>query len=216
MQLNLAATNGSIEPIERRVPLIAELIANERIDVLVTQAGDIASIDQLACERHLHRDAGLAIIARPPIVDAGVHPLTRREDSSDEDAHKRALLSVHIGDMTIIDAHLSWVEAQAVDNITELLAVADAAGGDVLVVGDFNQEPASPAMRALEAAGFVDCWARLRHGEVGFTYEAGKPWGRIDYVWERAARRRVTSIALVGDIGAPLSDHFGLVAEIDG
>lgn len=103
----------------------------------------------------------------------------------------------------------------------ELLAAAAGWDGPLVVVGDFNAEPADVGM----PAEFLDAWA-VRGSGPGLTCcqapDLGNPDSllseRIDYVWVRGAQ--VEQVALLGDAvqtGSDLrwpSDHAGVVARL--
>ena len=103
----------------------------------------------------------------------------------------------------------------------ELLAAAAGWAGPLVVVGDFNAQPADVGM----PEEFLDAWA-VRGDGPGLTCcqapDLGNPesllFERIDYVWVRGAE--VETVALLGheplpgpDLRWP-SDHAGVVARL--
>ena len=103
----------------------------------------------------------------------------------------------------------------------ELLAAAADWAGPLVVVGDFNAQPADVGM----PEEFLDAWA-VKGSGPGFTCcqapDLGNPGSlldeRIDYVWARGAD--VEQVALLGEVvvqGSDLrwpSDHAGVVARL--
>ncbi|MBI3750614.1 MAG: endonuclease/exonuclease/phosphatase family protein [Chloroflexi bacterium] len=100
--------------------------------------------------------------------------------------------------------------------------------GPLIVVGDFNAEPAEPAYARMMAAGFRSAFAAANGAEPAVTWPSGiqapgmdtdgEP-GCLDYVWVRGAIEvescRVTfDRPAVGDSTLLPSDHFGLAASL--
>jgi len=83
-------------------------------------------------------------------------------------------------------------------------------GAPVLITGDFNQEPHSPAIRIMEE-GYTDLWKVCGEGE-GFTFNAETPIRRIDYLFVRKGALEDCSKAFVPTSTA--SDHRPLAARI--
>jgi hypothetical protein len=122
--------------------------------------------------------------------------------------------------------------AQAMEIVGE---VGDAASA--IVMGDLNDDPGTPMYQVFAAAGFVDAWAELRPGVVGFTCchlsslsnktAVGHFDERIDYVLVRGIGHPVAGlqgrIDILGNVPADRvkgpayriwpSDHAGLAAE---
>lgn len=234
LSLNLGGTSDKYGSWATRAVRIGKLIGDERIDVLVAQAAPLGEDGRFSPDLRLlmpgHDHVALAVPAATDSAAAGMAivsmaRLDRVEETAlsrqdGEDPFNRKLLAAQLpgAGLTIVDAHFSWVDAQARDNVREALAFVAGLEGDVLLMGDMNQPHDGAAMRMIEDAGFVDCWARggggARGGE-GLTFESGKLWGRIDYVWERADKPRVTSVRTVGGTGdGALSDHLGLIVDL--
>lgn len=103
---------------------------------------------------------------------------------------------------------------------------------DVVLVGDMNFPalPERPENQPL--AGWIDAWAQLRPADPGYTIDSRvnrMRWllkrkheqMRIDRVFYRGARWRVTNIELLGTASLPgdpltfASDHLGLCADLE-
>lgn len=141
-----------------------------------------------------------------------------------DDQNQRILLHARLelpGDeFHLFNAHFSWVKEQAVDNVTEVLHVADAVEELALLVGDMNQTPDSEAMQKLRSAQWLDAWVQLQPNRDGFTFEAPTPTMRIDYAWANfLLAPHLSHIEIVA--GYPtegqihMSDHCGLLLGLD-
>ena len=234
LTLNLGGRSDKHGAWPARATRIANLISEERVDVLVAQAAPLGDDGRFCPELQMlmpghdnvaiavpggvEPPTAMAIVSMLDLADVREADLSRQEG---EDPFKRKLLAARVPDanLTIIDAHFSWVDAQAADNVREALTFVASIDGDVLLIGDMNQPHDGAAMRAIGDAGFVDCWGRTANqggGSNGYTFESGNLWGRIDYVWERAGRGRVRAVRAVGGAGdAALSDHLGLLVDVE-
>lgn len=170
---------------------------------------------------------GMAFLGRVPFERRGTHPLTYRAGT--EDGDRRALLRVHCaasatgaslgpGGMEFYNAHFSWVEAQARDNIRDALPFLGGTRVPALLLGDFNQPPGRPLHETLRKAGWVDAWSWLRGEEAGYTYEADRPQSRIDFAYANAhLSGRLVQIHVVGEAYRQpprLSDHLGIIVTL--
>jgi len=138
----------------------------------------------------------------------------------------------------LIDTHLESGSGVLYDQLRyaqayELTQVA-AQAPTVILTGDLNSEPGSPAYQALAGAGLTDTWAELRPHVPGYTCCQAPDLSnrrslldqRIDYVWTKGLEGRSGSVqglivligaypwALVrGALGTVWpSDHAGLLA----
>ncbi|WP_027480866.1 endonuclease/exonuclease/phosphatase family protein [Deinococcus pimensis] len=226
-----------------RQGLIAEVLRAELPDAVALQAvakhpdreGGLDQASQLArlvpelgnvtyqtTARHEDgREEGMAFLTRSPVLMSRAHLLSHLEGT--EDPFKRALLHVVIdepgGPLHAYCAHFSWVEAQALDNVTEALPQLSWADGPVILLGDLNQTPDSETARRLAEAGLTDAWATLHPSEPGLTFfEGGRMAKRIDYAWlsedlaPRLREARIVADAQGGDLRP--SDHTGLVVVL--
>ncbi len=146
-----------------------------------------------------------------------------------EDGQELLHLNTHFDD----ESEHSRVESAKL--VVARLDTLQAERGDVPVVvtGDFNCNPWSPAYRVFLAAGFVDTFRAAGHGDSaatstfhgfrGVEYFALE-WGdqvfwRVDWILTRdgAARRaQTTSCTVVHDAEPPIypSDHWPVVTEL--
>lgn len=124
--------------------------------------------------------------------------------------------------------HLSADEAVREEQAAALVAWLAGANGPLVVVGDFNAEPAEPAYGVMRDAGFRSAYLDANRAEPAVTWpsgiqapgadEDGEP-GCLDYIWVRGAIM-VASATLAFDrpaVDDPTlypSDHLGLAARI--
>ncbi|MDC0715654.1 endonuclease/exonuclease/phosphatase family protein [Nannocystis bainbridge] len=240
LSLNLGGYGEQHDPWRARRPLVAAVLAEQQPDLVALQAvardpaiargcdqatqlahdvGGYEVVYRPATRGPGGRESGLALLSRVSPLAVHVHPLSRR---GDDDPFDRVLLhGVFPGPrapLHVVCAHLSWIEAQAGDNVGELLVYLAAVPGPRLLLGDFNQTPTSDALARLRGAGLVDAWAALRPCDPGHTFfEAGAPTRRIDYLLlDRRLGPRACEVSLVLDRPGErrASDHAGLLARL--
>lgn len=243
LSLNIGGHDDRHGPWSARRPLVAAMLAEQRPDLVALQAvardpaieGGCDQASQLARDVGGYevvyrsagpgahgRELGLALLSRAPALAVHVRPLTRRRD--DDDPFDRLLLHGVFpwprGPLHVLCAHLSWTEAQARDNVDEVLAYLAAVPGPRLLLGDFNQTPTSDALARLLRAGLVDAWAAQRPDVPGHTfYERGALRKRIDYLLlDRGLAPRLCDVSLVldGPGERRASDHAGVLARLAG
>jgi endonuclease/exonuclease/phosphatase family metal-dependent hydrolase len=165
---------------------------------------------------------GSGFISRHPIIESQALPLTTLpglEDSSQR-VVLNALFQTPLGDLRIFNAHFSWVEEQADKNLDETIPYSQSFSEPAILTGDMNSVPDSKLVRRLQQSGWIDAWEELNPGQDGFTFEAGEPNIRIDYIWVRPElKQALNKIELVSEMQAGndvhLSDHLGLMASFD-
>jgi len=197
----------------------SDVIGRSRADLVIGQAVPLDPPPVLSALEHMHVGGeGMLMMSRTPLAERQSIPLSRREGT--EDSFDRVLISARIDSarpLTIVNAHMSWVAEQAIDNVREALAFSDTIDGDVILAGDLNQSADSDAMTMLRGADWIDAWAHLQGDTGGETFEVGKLWGRIDYVWARGSTAdRLRTVKTIGGEGEnALSDHLGLLCTIE-
>jgi len=94
----------------------------------------------------------------------------------------------------------------------EFMAYLDSIGDPFIVTGDFNSVPTSLAVRTITQR-YADMWPRCGpKGSAGFTFDAGKPFERIDYhFWGNGTTLTCANAARVLD--TQTSDHRPVVAD---
>ncbi|MEV0648357.1 RNA repair domain-containing protein [Phytomonospora sp. NPDC050363] len=164
--------------------------------------------------------AGLVLLSRLPVREGGWHALSPHK------AVAAIVVETATGPLTVLNTHLTsdHTPGGAGRRGRELARIAEGLSGvdgDVVVVGDFNEDTARPgtllAMR--------DAWTEAR-GDGTPTFDpvanplaaiaslSGRP-GRIDRIFLRGPR--ATAASLHGDTpvgGLHPSDHYGLSAVL--
>lgn len=129
------------------------------------------------------------------------------------------------GELVALNTHLDHVSEEARQKGAKLIAARMADQGvPVIVAGDFNCEPASPAYKELLAAGYRDSFSEAgkKDGNAEFSWHnlqgTRQPHAsRIDWVLLQPAGGEMKAIAcdIIRDSygGRYPSDHFPVVAE---
>jgi len=214
---------------EHRPDLIA-LQAVKKPDASVNQAEQLSScllehphvVYLPACSRADGSAEGSGMLSRFPAKQVAFRRLSVPGDA--EDKTERIVIHTAFrlaGDSPFhcFNGHFSWIPAQTLGNVLETVEFARSVGGNAVLLGDFNSTPETEAMRELARNGWIDAWSVLKSKDPGLTFEADSPSIRIDYVWVREGMKdRLRDIRTVGPSGgAPprLSDHLGLIADLD-
>lgn len=218
---------------------VAALIRDARADVVLLQEVDSATtrsggVDQLAeLERATGMEGvfgrsldyqgggyGIAIlsrwrIARESTIRLPVDPeLPRAAGRYEPRSALHAVIATPRGEVEILNTHLdaSRPDTFRVQESRTILAFADArrrAGARLFLGGDLNSTPESVPQQMVRATGLVDAWTACAAGE-GFTFPAGVPVKRIDYLFLPAGERCLTARV----IDSRASDHLPLLVEI--
>ena len=194
----------------------ADLVALQEVDVRVRRTGFVDQPLALANALGVHHafaasikwdggDFGLTVLSRWPLVEVRRH---RIETAGA--AERRIVLDVTVcadgRPLRVFNHHADYRDAPRQAGLAALAnLVRPQVGRRIVVLGDFNDGPAAPGVRALLDAGLVDVVAG--HGEDA---AAG---GRIDYLLVDAPLARQTLTARVWTTGN--SDHDALLAELD-
>lgn len=209
----------------RKVAEIAEVIASAAPDVVALQEVDIGhppgGVDDQArqlAERlgmdlrviasitgGVRRDYGIATLSRLPVLESREIAMPQREHTES----RSALVTRHAwngGELVVVNAHLSMVFR---DRPGQVAALATALAGDAMVVaGDFNMTPLSPAYRMLRR-GFHSATRFAR------TWPAPAAIWPIDHILFRGPLRLVSGQAWTGGGAKRASDHLPVVAELE-
>jgi endonuclease/exonuclease/phosphatase family metal-dependent hydrolase len=217
---------------QQRFEAIAQAVATENIaaiaaqEVCVSQTEDALSMLKEAVESatghvwsatfayaHMawegtadEAEEGVGLLVRGPLsevetLDYGAQEGLRRVAVS-------ARLPATLGSLRLVSLHLDHKsaaarEAQARETASASLALADPSL-DVLVAGDFNAQPSTPALAAMEAFGFV-------------LLSAPVSAGRIDHVFAHRASAVLATDAVVLFTGTNypiVSDHPGILVRL--
>ena len=168
---------------------------------------------------------GVAILSKSPIL-ATDHRLYLNTREAERRGFIRA--EVRIGRLLInfVTTHLDYqYEDGRVFETEQLLRALKNVKGPLIIVGDFNDEPAGDAYKLMKA-DFYDTWTQLLYGSwldgrqnrgpqmgQGLTYPADKPAKRIDYIFTRQKDPIKAKRAWIVETLA--SDHVPVVADLE-
>jgi endonuclease/exonuclease/phosphatase family metal-dependent hydrolase len=153
-----------------------------------------------------------------------------------EDEPRQALMAgmrIDGRSVLIVNTHLCWrlewlAERKAqVDVLLPAIERYGMADQATILCGDFNDDPGSPAVRAVRSSrlGFHDTFADCRPGDIGFTWSRQNPYVHpsttrdqcVDYIF--AAGDLVPkdcSVVFDGSNGLELaSDHYGVFCTLE-
>lgn len=165
------------------------------------------------------REYGVAILSRYPIVSFTNHQLTRL---STQDPNPTPKPAPGFGEAviaipgTLVHAYVTHLDYRP-DPVVRRLQVADTLktlsadrqNSRQLLIGDFNAGPA--------AAELAPLWTRLTdtYGTAaGFTYPAGKPTIRIDYVAASPGIRARHAVIPDSTLATTASDHRPMLTDL--
>ena len=146
-----------------------------------------------------------------------IQKIDHRKYENRREAERRGMLriEVDIGGRTINFAttHLDYQRDDGrLFETGQLLTFLADVKNPLIVVGDFNDEPAGSAYK-LMLTKFEDAWIGSRAKGDGFSYSADKPSKRIDYIFYRTRdgwRAKKTWV-----VKTPASDHLPVMAELE-
>ena len=153
---------------------------------------------------------GNAILSRWPVVDTRLRALPR-EVGTYRRGLARATVDVDGQQVDVFSTHLDHTapgvrRAQA----RAVAASVRRSPRPVVLGGDLNAEPGTPAVRAVERVGLVDGWSAVgRHD--GLTVPAASPRRRIDFVLADDDFVPVRSRVLLSSV----SDHRAVMTTYD-
>ncbi len=146
---------------------------------------------------------------------------------------RRLLVAELASGLAVATVHLESTGACTPERVEQLRIIGPhlvARATDAVLVGDMNFAADAAAETAALDPSFVDVWPATRGDDPGYTVDSvanpmradlrGVSRRRIDRVFLRARGWRARSIELVGtepidDADTFVSDHFGLVTELD-
>lgn len=162
------------------------------------------------------RRYGVAILSRYPIVHAVDHEITRlsTQDPNPVPAlapgFPEAVIAVRGALVHVFDTHLDYRADPSVRQlqVADTVRIMRAAGGQQVLVGDFNATWDAPELAGLHDI-LIDAWTATGQ-PGGETYPAEAPDTRIDHV-------TVTPGVGIGQAAVPVtlaSDHRPVVADL--
>ncbi len=154
------------------------------------------------------RQYGTAILSAWPLLDS--HNILLPRASSDSEQRGLLVLDVDVqgAPFRLHNTHLGVSAADRGLQVEPVLAETGRAALPHALLGDFNARPAAPELTPLFER-LRDAW-KAGGGGDGFTFPAGEPTARIDYVF-------VSPQLQVRDVRVPAlagSDHLPVVAEL--
>lgn len=218
----------------------AEIVGLQEVDVhwgARSQWRDIAT--ELARRLHMHarfayiysleppapgeprRDYGVAVLSKPPIIAFWNHEITRLSTQDPNPVPEpapgfaEALVRVRGVPVHVYVTHLDYrpdpsVREMQVDDTLNIMG-EDGPHARQLLLGDFNAPPGAPELAPL--------WTRVTDAygvagdPPGYTYPAGAPVKRIDYVTVRHLGVRAATVPDTA-LARTASDHRPLVADL--
>lgn len=236
MTYNIHAGHGDIERTAATIRSLApDIVGLEEVDVhwadrsgFVDQARRLgeslgmtvrfAPIYQLpgATADAPHREFGVALLSRYPIVASENDTLTRLSTQAENSPPSRmpgllsATIDVHGKPVRVFVTHLDYRKDPSVrrTQVAEMLARIGAVDTPTLLLGDMNASPDAAELQPLFAR-MHDTW--LTAAGPGFTYPADTPAERIDYVF--VSPNAKVDTAFVPVVPAA-SDHRPVVVEL--
>lgn len=204
----------------------AELVLLQELDRGTERSGRVDQPARLAALTGMHAafgktlsyqggEYGVALLSRWPITGDTLLLLDPPEVRADPAFEPRGVLRARIARpgaaLYALSTHLDASGGDA-HRRREVAALLEAAGRlreggvPVLLGGDFNATPESAVVAEVLRAGWRDAWAECGQGE-GFTFPAGAPRKRIDYLFlPPGAACRSAEV-----VGGEVSDHRGIL-----
>jgi endonuclease/exonuclease/phosphatase family metal-dependent hydrolase len=150
---------------------------------------------------------GIALLSSWPFVSADVTMLPLEKDE------QRVLLRARVGaptPFTVLTTHLARDSRDRLKQAAIVGATAAAAEGPVVLLGDFNDSPASATLKSIKGT-LVDCFESAGKGP-GETFSVKAPKERIDYILCGAGFEPGGPAQVVRTTTA--SDHFPVTAIV--
>lgn len=211
-----AARSAPIDEIAAEiVAMQLDVVALQEVDVRVRRTGFVDQPVALAAALGFHHvfaasikwdggDYGLALLSRWPVAEVRRHRIEAAEAGE-----PRIVLETSVcargRALRMFNHHADGREAPRLLGLAALRQiVAPSLGRGTLVLGDMNDYPDSPGLRALLGDGLVDLGAQF-----GVQTSSG---GRIDYLLADAALAPGMTGARVWPTGR--SDHHAVVADL--
>jgi endonuclease/exonuclease/phosphatase family metal-dependent hydrolase len=194
---------------------------------------DVALITECGSRRHLHRFAkrlGMkashkslfplrrvprnAVLVRKPLRVTH-HRMAKFTDS--QRFYPRGALITNVTDpggreFTAASIHLGLLPAERKRHAEELVALLADISPPIILGGDLNDRPHSPAP-ALISKALWDVWLRIGES-TGESFPSTGPEARIDYLFVSDDVRPLKAIVPAGEAFAAASDHLPLIADL--
>jgi endonuclease/exonuclease/phosphatase family metal-dependent hydrolase len=200
-----------------------DLVGLQEVDRGVTRTQRIDEIAELAkltrmdyaFAFNLHYQGGqygVAILSRLPIR-ATDHRLYKNTREAERRGFIRAEVNVNGRVLNFVTTHLDYqYDDGRLFEAQQLLSALKDVKGPLIVVGDFNDNPAGRAYQLMRYQ-FDDAWIQSRGTDLGFSYPTDKPAKRIDYIFIRSTDRVRSKHAWI--VSTEASDHIPVVADLE-
>lgn len=236
LTLNLWGTNP---PAAERLAALVAYLRRERPDVVAlqevedwedaTQAHHLAeqagypSVHAVRTGTGLRRGEGLAVLTGGHVQPVGTVSLP--SSVTDQPRAVQVVdVSTSAGVVRVANTHLAWRLGATDLRVAQAEAIRDelqGSPGPALVAGDLNDVPASPPLRVLTEAGFVDAVAAAGAAERP-TFDPANPYlwqpelagRRVDHLLVRQLRVHDAAVVLTGEDAPMVSDHFGVCVTV--
>lgn len=155
---------------------------------------------------------GVAILSRTLI-----QKVDHRKYENLREAERRGMLKAELEvdgrPISFVTTHLDYqYDDGRLFEAEQMLRFLADAKSPLIVVGDFNDEPAGTTYKMM-LTKFDDAWTMARVRGDGFSYPADKPAKRIDYIFMRKGDRIRAKKAWV--VNSLASDHLAVMAELE-
>lgn len=154
---------------------------------------------------------GVGVLSRFPILS-----IDHRRFANLREAERRGFIRVRVRaggrDIDFVTTHLDYqYEDGRQFEIGQLLQGLGGASATLIVVGDFNAEPAGGSYRMMRER-FADAW-EVNGAAGGLSYPAKQPVKRIDYIfYPQDAGVRVRRAWTIETLA---SDHLPVIADLE-
>jgi endonuclease/exonuclease/phosphatase family metal-dependent hydrolase len=179
--------------------------------------------------------SGLAILAK---FELSNEKTLAYQTQSPTESYLREMISsvikTEIGDLLVATTHLSWKSKDKfvrIEQVKELIATTKDGNAGIILAGDFNDVPESPAIEELKHSGFKDIYEMLHPNKNEHTWDNRNPFiqthkvkfpdRRVDFLFFDEAllkKRKPKKCEIVfnraNSEGIYPSDHYGVFAEL--
>lgn len=234
--LNTWGTDG---PYEKRWELIVDELSRLNPEIICLQEVFDPELIELIREALGSMNiltslrSGLVLISQFELFSETTFPY---ETQSPTESYLREVISAVLktpqGEFLIANTHLAWKsedELVRLQQVKELIAASKGKHSGVILAGDFNDTPESPAIRELKRSDFKDIYEMCHPGKNEWTWDNRNPFiqthsirfpdRRIDFLFlNEALAKKPKKCEIVFNRpdrnGIHPSDHYGVLAEI--
>lgn len=214
---------------------IARLIKDNKIDIAALQEVDIETervnginiLDSLATLTGMNWKFGKTMkfqggrYGNGVLTKLPVPELKNRKFRMATDSEPRAFMKLHLeiaGDtLVFVNTHFDHKkdDTERINLANQLLKKVNAADNPVILGGDLNDTPNSRVLGLLKKE-FTDVWNLIKRKEK-FTYPAGIPEKRIDYILTsiKHTAHGILQPISIEVLESPASDHLPVIMEIE-